>query len=196
MQNRRQKKDKSYLVGLILLLLSGVFIFLYFLPEQIPRLSNSVEKEKEFETKVNKHLFATSQQMELQRKKMEIETADLVDKKPSQSQTVESSEMGGVDFTPDPRAEALLNSLRREQKGTQGPENSNDLIQAELFELEQHQHYSEEYKKEYARQFIENARQAGYNVKMNDQYKIISVVPIRKPAQNFNLFQSEGGAAQ
>lgn len=195
MKHSKQKKDKSYLLGLTLLLLSGIFMFLYLLPDEKPKLNKTVQNEKEFESKVNKHLFSTSQKMELQRKKMEIETADIAAKRPSQSQNEESPERG-VDFTPDPRATALLNILRREVNGSPGPEGSNDLIQTELFELEQLQHYSEEYKKEYARQFVENARQAGYNVKMNDQYKIISVTPIRKPAQNIDLFQSEGGAAQ
>ncbi|MBK9322185.1 MAG: hypothetical protein IPM97_04370 [Bdellovibrionaceae bacterium] len=195
MKSRKEKKDKSYFLGLILLLLSGFFVLLYFAPEEKPKAKDSADQQRELETKVNRHLFSTSQQIELQRKKMEVAVSDLADKKVSPSKGTEEPP-SDIDFTPDPRAIALLKNLRRDTSSPSGPENSDDLIQAELFELEQLEHYSEEYKKEYARQFVENARKAGYNVKLNAEYKIISVAPIRKPAQNFNLFQSEGGAAQ
>ncbi len=38
-------------------------------------------------------------------------------------------------------------------------------------------------KKEYARQFIENARLGGYHVELADDLSVISVTPIRKPSQ-------------
>lgn len=38
-------------------------------------------------------------------------------------------------------------------------------------------------KKEYARQFIENARRDGLDIVLSDDLKVISVTPIRKPSQ-------------
>lgn len=38
-------------------------------------------------------------------------------------------------------------------------------------------------KKEYARQFIENARKGGYHVELANDLSVISVTPIRKPSQ-------------
>ncbi|MFZ3230402.1 MAG: hypothetical protein WA160_09365 [Pseudobdellovibrio sp.] len=39
-------------------------------------------------------------------------------------------------------------------------------------------------KKEYARQYIENARKEGYHVVLSADLKVISVTPIRKPSQD------------
>lgn len=38
-------------------------------------------------------------------------------------------------------------------------------------------------KKEYARQFIENARKGGYHIELDNNLEVIKVTPIRKPSQ-------------
>lgn len=194
MKNQKEKDDKSNAIPLLLLLLSGFFVFLFFLPEEKPLSPAARVQSKEFEDRVNKHLFHTSQKIEHTREKMRLETFELSQK------GVKSAgppiPQGGLDLSTDPRVEALVRDLDRDAKESGGPKNPNELIQMELFEQEQFAQYSEEYKKEYARQFVENAKKAGYRIILNDQYKVISVVPIRKPAQDFKLFDSRGGTAQ
>ena len=43
---------------------------------------------------------------------------------------------------------------------------------------------TEQEKKEYARQFIENARKDGYHIVLDDKFNVIKVMPIRKPSNN------------
>jgi hypothetical protein len=196
MANNAQKKDKSYLLGLLLLLLSGFFMILFLIPEKKPQTGEgNLINAKAFEAKVNKHLFDTSQKMEMSREKMELEMKDLARKgvRPIQEQPEAPKD---IDLSTDPRAETLLRELGRDVKAAGDPTSPNDLIQAELFEEQQLQDYSEEYKREYAHKFVENAKKAGYLVQLNDQYKVISVTPIRKPAQNFQLFDPNGHSAQ
>lgn len=38
-------------------------------------------------------------------------------------------------------------------------------------------------KEEYARQFIENARQGGYHIELNDNLEVIKATPLRQPSQ-------------
>ena len=194
---KQEKKDKSYLFGLALLLLSGFFVFLFLLPEspQVANSGNRVTQSKEFESKVNNHLFKTSQSIEISREKMKME-ADQLAARGINPKSAVKEDFQGLDFSTDPRAEALLKELGRDVKESSGPTNADEAVQADLFESEQYQQYSEAYKKEYARQFIENARKAGYLIKLNDEYKVISVKAIRKPAQNMQLFPSSGGGAQ
>ncbi|HEY8270221.1 MAG TPA: hypothetical protein VIG33_04990 [Pseudobdellovibrionaceae bacterium] len=150
---------------------------------------------KEFESKVNNHLFNTAQSIEMSQEKMRMETDQLADQglNPQASPKVEVQRL---DFSMDPRSETLLNELGREVKESTGPSNADETIQADLFESQQSQELSEAYKKEYARQFIENARKAGYIIRLNEDYKAISVRPIRKPAEDMELFPSNGHGTQ
>jgi hypothetical protein len=192
---KQEKKDKTKFLGLLLLLLAGFFVFLFLLPEG--KKSNDrqsrVTQAKEFEEKVNKHLFHTSQDMQMSREKMQIE-ADKIERQ-GVGAGKPKEENHKLDFSADPRAEALIRELGRDAKETAAPTNADEQVQTELFEAEQAQEYSEAYKREYARQFVENARKAGYLIKLNDDYKVISVKPLRKPADSFELFNKnhDGG---
>ena len=193
---QKEKKDKSHLLGLALLLLAGFFIFLFLLPDgKKSQGTMGAAQSKEFEEKVNKHLFRTSQQIELSREKMEIEAAKIENQGLGTGKQKE--EMHKLDFSADPRAEALIRELGRGDKESNGPTNADEQVQADLFEAQQNEEYSEAYKKEYARQFVENARKAGYLIKLSDDYKVISVKQIRKPADSYELFnKSSGSGAQ
>lgn len=194
---KQKNEDRSYVLAVALLLLAGFFIFLFFLPEKDSSQGKEggLAQSKQFEERVNRHLFTTSQEMQLSQQKMQMEASRMArdgvaNKAPAQP------EVHTLDLSTDPRAEALLQALGREAKESAGPANADEQVQAELFEAQQFAEYSEEYKREYARQFVENARKAGYIIKLNDDYKVISIRPIRKPAENFELFQSNGRAVR
>lgn len=194
---KKKKEDRFYLFGLALLLLSCFFVFLFFLPETEKgngKVMGSAQL-KEFEAKVNKYLFNTSQSIEMSREKMQLEANQLANRG-IVPKTLPKEKVQSLDFSMDPRAEALLKELGREAKESTGPTNADEVVQTDLFEAQQAQEYSEAYKQEYARQFVENARKAGYIIKLNDDYKVLSVRPIRKPAENMELFQSKGGGVQ
>src|SRR5690606_34236769 len=71
------------------------------------------------------------------------------------------------------------------------PADPHQLIQTDLFYDEVDQAQSEEYKKEYTRQFIENAKKDGWEIKVDANYKVISVRPLeRKPS--FYLIDGDG----
>jgi len=188
---KQQKKDKSYLMAIALLLLAGFFVFLFLLPEKDPHISAEGAHSKDFEDRVNRHLFKTSQSIEMNQARMKIE-AEKMAREGISPQAVAAPDVHNLDLSTDPRAEALLQALGRDVKEANGPASPDEQVQADLFESQQLQNYSEEYKKEYARQFVENARKAGYIIKLNDDYKVIMVRPIRKPAENYELFQSGG----
>lgn len=192
---KQKKEDKSYLLGLALLLLAGFFIFLFLLPEnEMSAVVDNSAQSKQFEERVNRHLFKTSQNMELNREKMKLEADQMANGGIGPRRPAPAADVNPLDLSADPRAEALLQALGRDVKESKGPANSDEQVQAELFESQQLAEYSDEYKKEYARQFIENARKAGYIIRLNDDYKVIFVRSIRKPAENFELFHSEGRA--
>ena len=193
---QEKKQDKSYLLALALLLLSGFFVFLFFLPEKAAKPGGkSITQSKKFEETVNRHLFKTSQTMQISRDKMQLE-ADQIAYRGIGPKAPEKTDVHELDLSTDPRAEALLKALGRNAPDNYGPVNPDQQIQAELFEAQQLDAYSEEYKKEYARQFVENARRAGYLIQLTSDFKIRSVQKLRRPAENFEVFKSDGIGAQ
>ena len=42
--------------------------------------------------------------------------------------------------------------------------------------------HNEAYRKEYVRQFLDNARRAGWEIRLDDDYRVISAKRIRTPA--------------
>lgn len=193
---KEKKQDKSYLLALALLLLSGFFVFLFFLPEKDAKPNgNSITQSKKFEESVNRHLFKTSQTMQISREKMQLE-ANQIAHRGIGPKAPEKNDVHQLDLSTDPRAESLLKALGRSAPENSGPNNPDQQIQTELFEAQQMQDYSEEYKREYARQFVENARRAGYLIQLTSDYKVRSVQKLRQPAENFQMFKTDGIGAQ
>lgn len=57
-------------------------------------------------------------------------------------------------------------------------------VYSEMYQQEVEMKQDEMDKKEYARQYIENARRSGFHVVLSPDNEVISVTPIRKPSQN------------
>jgi hypothetical protein len=70
--------------------------------------------------------------------------------------------------------------VHKDMSDTRSP---SEVINAQIIEQDNYDKMEELNKKEYARQFIENARRGGYHVVLSDDLKVVSVTPIRKPSQ-------------
>lgn len=58
-----------------------------------------------------------------------------------------------------------------------------DMINAKIYEKNQQDEMDAAEKKEYARQWIQNARKAGYLLELSEDLEVIKYTPIRKPSQ-------------
>lgn len=72
---------------------------------------------------------------------------------------------------------------RDESRNSGQPESPAEVIQMEMYKQQMQNAANEEYRKEYARQYIEHARGNGYEVKLDSDLKVISVKPLRQPSQ-------------
>jgi len=59
-----------------------------------------------------------------------------------------------------------------------------DQINRKIMGEDEQRAQAEAEKKEYARQFIENARKDGYHIVLDDNLNVIKMLPIRKPSNN------------
>ncbi len=167
--------------------------------KKFAEISAAVRSEK-YEKSVNKHLMVTNETMSMARQRMEIENARLAkDFDATSAQPAYVPQQSGVDLSNDSRAADIANELGRGEKRPEAFENPNDVVQKELFNQQQQAEYSKAYKEEYARQFVENARRGGYKVKLGEDFKVISVTPLRNPSgQNgdSDILNSSGEALQ
>lgn len=59
-----------------------------------------------------------------------------------------------------------------------------DQLNRKIMSEDEQRAQAEAEKKEYARQFIENARKDGYHIVLDDNLNVIKMLPIRKPSNN------------
>ncbi len=178
-----QNKDKSLLMALLLFIGAGALIYLYFTsgPEKTEHAkAASKVKSAEYEKRVNQHLLSTNEQMELRRKKMEIENSASVAKsyRPSQQERYENS--NHLDLSYDNSGAEVARELGR-VRGHAEIGSPAEAIQNEMYHQQIDREMEEQEKIAYAQQFVENARRGGWEVKLStDLSTVISVRPIRQ----------------
>lgn len=195
MANEKSQKEKSMLMALVLFLAAGALIFAYLSGENKKKQPGAaaVTKTKKFEQSVNRHLMLTNERMELEKQRMALENAKILNNPISATRPQKAySNDDRLDLSGDMRAADVAKELGRgpRQEEIISP---HDVVQKEIFNEELARQQSQAYREEYARQFIENARRGGYNVKLSeDLSRVISVTPIRNPSADFQVFDGNG----
>ncbi|MES3037202.1 MAG: hypothetical protein V4736_04770 [Bdellovibrionota bacterium] len=141
--------------------------------------SNPPAIGKAHQEKINEHLHETSLAIELQREKQRMENLKAqaeAEKGETQSGTWEEASTGDSD-----RMNDLVNKLNRGENKKVDEASVENEIQNELYQDQKLREYDQAYRKAYIDQFIKNARQSGYEIKVDYQtLKILSVRQLRK----------------
>lgn len=193
MASKETQNEKSLLLAMLLFIGAGALILSYLWLEDSKLKTAEMEvpsvlKSEQYEKSVNRHLMLTNEKMKLESQRAYLENARILSNgiRSTPAQHAYSNEEG-LNLNGDRRAEELANELGRGVRREEAM-SPHDIVQKELFNEQQMQEYTEAYKEEYARQFIENARRGGYKVILSeDLSRVISVTPIRSPSQNQNL---------
>ncbi len=203
------QSDSNKLIALLLLVSAGLLFLLDKGSENTTSESarNGTRKNQipaavrgaKFEKSVNHHLLVTGDTIDNQRKKIWIENINSAkDLSSTSSQSNYKVPTEGAELNVDDRSTELADLLGRGARKESPILDPNDIIQNELFNQQQWDEYSKAYREEYAKQFIENARRGGYKIILNDDFKVISATPIRKPSPNANenILNFKGGGVQ
>jgi hypothetical protein len=183
----KNKKDSS----LLLLLLLGIGVLVAFIlipaPKKVknPTLSGQISASSlQAEQLVNKHLWMTSRTQELSQEQMRLQNQftnpHVGDSIWPKGQIQGPDKTLGVDHSADANEATAFEDLNRYPKQLEA-QNPDNVIQAQLSDEDRRQAYEQAYRAQYAKQFIENARRNGYEVRLNDQNVVISVKPLRVP---------------
>lgn len=150
----------------------------------------NLAKDEKVQSNVNEHLRKTAEKIEMAKRQQALRSWQLVnDYSRSVGETAYTPPTEGANLQETGNAHEVAKDLGRyEDSGGSG--NASDLIHQQLFEAQIAQQQDKAYRDEYARQFIENARRAGWDVKLDANFKVISVKKIeRKPTNQFELFK-------
>lgn len=196
------KNTKSMLLALLFFIGAGALLLMSISAEDNDKKASKVNSQA-YEERVNNHLMMTNQKMELQRERAMVENNKYApDFRDTKAGNAYSNGNLGVDLSVEGHATEVANELGRGERESRAPQNPHELIQSEIFNQQQYQEYTQAYKEDYAKKFVENAARNGWRLKLNDDFKVISVTPLRNPSSgpSFNsqmqLFDSGGGSAQ
>lgn len=186
--SQKRKSQSGTFLAFLLLLAAGACVLLALPSKPAPAKSDLASTGEtlpsayspEVENLVNKHLFLTSQEQDWAQKKMKAENAfstPAVGSSILKEATKAKQKSFGVDQSSDQNEDNAFNDLNRYPKQLNYT-NPEMVIQGQLQDQQRQKIYDETYRQKYAQQFIENARQHGYRVKLNDDLVVISVTPI------------------
>ncbi len=183
--------------GLVIIILSLVLLVIGFSKNSENESATEVQKwnvnSKSYRNRVNDHLTIENNKIEFSRKKADSEN-DIYAPSFSESRPdyryPYHSQKNGVDLSTVDSGAQLSAELGRGERPPPMPQNPHDLIQSELFDQDQQVHYSKAYKEEYARQFVENAKRAGYKIILSSDYKVQSVMEIDTSRPDLNKLSS------
>lgn len=196
MKNKKSENSSlRYLIGLLFLILG---FSLVFIPTSKPvKKSNNQQAEGSIEEqslkKVNDHLWKSQLKNEI-----EMQIAKEKIKSEALNKNSNRSQFGSAGDTSSPwnKNEDFTREIERESNRFGIATDPSEVIHSKIFEDDKFDKYNEEYKQEYARQFIENARKNGWIVELDEKYQVKSVRPTRKPSQQNQLFNSGHGGSQ
>ncbi len=193
MSGQPQKKDNTMLLALLLFLGAGGLLFAYLGAEdKAPqnRGPSATAQSAQFEKSVNRHLMFTNENIEQRKQRMALENAQLLNKDFNSTKAQEAYRPDDrLDLSMDNRAADIAEELGRGNRA-RSDFSPHDQVQKELYQSEREEEYSQAYREEYARQFVENARRGGYRVILSDDLtKVISVTPIRQQQHTGGGFQ-------
>lgn len=136
---------------------------------------------------VNQHLRRTAERIELQQRQMSMRNWQLAnDYKTTVPEKAYTPPKEGSELREQANAKDVAKDLGRDDAPQALPNDPMNLVQQQLFQAQATKTYDEAYRKEYARQFIENARRGGYEIQLSDDYRVISVKPIRSPSSRYS----------
>lgn len=126
--------------------------------------------------RTNQHLFLTNEKIKIDEQKSKIH-ADAIERQLKNTPSLKGANPTQLKIEDDwgPPIQGV------EMSGSQNePETPDETIQRQLYEKQFEEAYNESYREAYADQFIENARKNGYEVKLNSDFRVISVKKIKQ----------------
>lgn len=187
-----RKPDHSWVFLLLFIIGAAVLILLDNSPQNktesnrqatttIPTL-NIDEKEKM--NRVNQHLKETAIHLESDRIRRSQEVHAEMQKLQHGTPEVVNNPEVGLTFENNRSMDQLADEFNRSHQLTEEQLTPEQIVQNRLLEMRMQENADQAYREEYARQFIENARAGGWDIRLGPNFEVLSVRKLkpRKPS--------------
>lgn len=195
----RSRSSPILLLLLIVIGAGALFLFKRQQHEQPPSVApsprpqtrlNLEQERRRVEQSVNRHIQVTNKKIENDKEVVRLDAGFKLPKvgvlirQPVQSQS-------GVDLSVDKREMNPARDLERRPLEPAAP-SAADVVQADLARLQHNAIAEEQFRREYAKAYIEEARRNGYEIKLDNDYRVIDIRPL-SPSRGVLPTQAEGG---
>lgn len=188
----QEKKPQTAAFRFFAAIFGAFAVLVLFLGYVETKNQKAQRKEQEFDrekyiSSVNRHLQDTAQRIK------QSQQAVLVDNQRSRAKPLEETNPSEYYFAPKPGSsiednseadpwrdlkQRLDSASELQSRGVEAGEE----IQFKLFQEQQMREWSQTYRKAYAKAFIENARKAGYEIELSEDFKVLSIRKINREA--------------
>lgn len=142
-------------------------------PHSEAHLSSVAQPEINIDSKINEYM------QEVQRKR----TSDELHTMGRLQRNIDLNSRPSIEET-DPSSIPRERQIWKDDSASQ--ETQMDVIYRRIYEEESAKRMTEQEKKDYAIEFIENARRSGYHIQLSMDLEVISVEPIRNPQNEYD----------
>lgn len=188
------EKLLNYSIALVVIAIAVSF-FLLKVQKQNPIVTKNKMSEQEVDKVVNKYLQQALDQNKMNEWKTQkalLEARLKVEKDMEAMKRKQDEEMQKIPAERQIWSEAEMAKIANQSQNIPNVQNQpkSKLVQIEDFDLK---NMSLEEKKEYSRQYIENARRGGYLIELDENMEVIKSTPIRKPTQQDDSIDNLNG---
>lgn len=183
-------------LGVSILIVGVVYLYDYrqgqreLAAQQNNEVVDQAAKRRQIEKSVNTHIQMTNRKIEIDKEKIHQEARFTIPQVGQLLLQAEGKSVDPIDMRGD-RNE--MNAARDLRRGQVESRSAGDLIHQEMAESEARDRQNEQYMKEYARQFVENAKANGYEVELSSDYRVLNVRKIN-PAAGSDIGVGSGPA--
>lgn len=138
--------------------------------------------------RVDSHLKDTAYNLEADKKQRQIEAYQQLSKLHStQAQSAYNADEN-FSLETDPYMQSLTDDLNRSRSAQDQNMTPEEIVQQRLYENDQLRKSSQAYREAYAEQFIENARNAGWEIELGPNFEVLSVRKLKEKKRTPSLF--------
>lgn len=182
----KKKFDAQQWLPVAILAIAGALLYIGLTDNGPTREAAPSARSAHAQQVVNKYLSSTAEKLAMQRKLAEVQAQKINMDYPSTAPgTAYVAPREGGELKEDQRADAVAEDLGVGPKVAM-PTDPMSLIHHQIFEEQRAREMNDAFKKEYARKFLENARRGGYDVVLSEDFRVISVKPLRRPTRAFD----------
>lgn len=171
------KKFLNFILAALLVIFASLLYFnVKTKHNEVYSSSLAQSTDVDINSKVNEYM----QEMQRKRTSAELNSLHRLQKGP------DAIPRKGIDET-DPAAVPIDRQIWKDSDQQEARlENQMDVIYRRIYEEEVAKKKTEQEKKQYALEFIENARHSGYHIQLSMDLEVISVQPIRNPQNDYD----------